>query len=189
MDDLKQCYAILELEDGASLDAVERAHRELSRVWHPDRFASDSPELQERAQGKQQEINSAYEHLVARLAAPAAAPTDVVVRPAAAPAPSEPGSVVPSPPASPLRRLGEMLTDYVAPVLRDVVLPAVARRLSDRVSGPGKAGSGQGERPVRRRARDGSGGGGGRRGGGQGPGGGLGRANGSGRGRGGRRGK
>ena len=58
MDDLQACYAVLELDEGASSEAVDRAYRELSRVWHPDRFATDSASMQERARHKQQEVNA-----------------------------------------------------------------------------------------------------------------------------------
>jgi len=65
MEDLRGCYAELELDEEASPETVDRAYRELSRVWHPDRFAGDFPTLQERALQKQQQINAAYERLVA----------------------------------------------------------------------------------------------------------------------------
>lgn len=203
MDDLKQWYQILELEEGASLSEVERAHRELSRVWHPDRFAGDTLPLQERARDKQQQINAAYERLAAHLAVPvdsrepgpaaAGAKTQLEVRPSDAPVQGEPAPTAVSPAAAgPLRRIGEILAEYVAPVLRDVVVPALVKRVTGRAESAGRASrdSGSTPRPEPRRARDGSGGGRGQRaGGGRGPGGGRGRVNGSGRGRGGRRGQ
>ena len=46
MHDLRECYRILDLLPGVSLDEVKRAYRELVKIWHPDLFASD-PILQE----------------------------------------------------------------------------------------------------------------------------------------------
>lgn len=192
MDDPKTCYEILELQEGAPLDAVEHAHRELSRVWHPDRFSTDTPALQERARNRQQQINAAREYLVTHLAAIAATagradlaespPTDLREEPAAAPAEGAANGA--------LRRVGEIYSEYVAPLFRDLVVPAVVQRLTSREAGDGSD-------PRRRQMRDGSGGGrgrgaeGGRRGGGRGPQTGrvIARGNGSGRGRGGRRGQ
>jgi hypothetical protein len=53
-------YRILELSPGASDEEVRTAWRDLTKVWHPDRFAHDA-ELQRKAQEKMKEINSAYE--------------------------------------------------------------------------------------------------------------------------------
>src|SRR6185312_4879109 len=39
---------------------MKSAHRDLAKVWHPDRFLHD-PRLQEKAQEKLKEINEAYE--------------------------------------------------------------------------------------------------------------------------------
>ena len=58
--DYLQCYRILEVEPGASLEEIKRAYRELARVWHPDRFPND-PRLQSKAQEKLKQINLAYE--------------------------------------------------------------------------------------------------------------------------------
>lgn len=52
----------LELEPGASADDIRKAWIDLTKVWHPDRFASD-PDLQERAEEKLKGINAAYERL------------------------------------------------------------------------------------------------------------------------------
>src|ERR1700730_14801927 len=65
MDDLLQCYRILELDPGASLEETKRAYRELTRVWHPDRFANDV-RLQNKAQEKLKQINLAYEQICGR---------------------------------------------------------------------------------------------------------------------------
>ena len=62
MDDIRECYRILDLEPGASLEEIKRAYRELVKVWHPDRFRSD-PKLQAKAGEKLKQINLAYERL------------------------------------------------------------------------------------------------------------------------------
>ena len=62
MHDLRECYRILDLLPGVSLDEVKRAYREQVKIWHPDRFASD-PILQEKAQEKLRQANLAYERL------------------------------------------------------------------------------------------------------------------------------
>src|SRR4029079_15571064 len=41
---------------------LKAAHRDLAKVWHPDRFVHD-PRLQEKAQEKLKEINEAYDLL------------------------------------------------------------------------------------------------------------------------------
>ena len=62
MDDLEQCYRTLDLEPGASLDEVKRAWRDLTKVWHPDRFQSD-PRMEAKAEEKLKTINEAYARL------------------------------------------------------------------------------------------------------------------------------
>lgn len=160
MDDLRTWYAVLELEEGASPESVDRAYRELSRVWHPDRFASDSPSMQERAQRKQQEVNAAYERLVAaRDQSP-----DLLPHVSDSP-PAEPASDITVPPAAgppvetvrgALSRVSHLVSEYVVPALQTAVIPAILRRLT--------SGSGDGQRsaenspcPGRWRARDGRG--------------------------------
>lgn len=208
MDDLTKSYGILELEAGASRLAVERAYRELSRVWHPDRFATDAPSLQDRARDRQQQINAAYECLTTYLDTPAlgdapsaglaARTADLTQSSAVGPLQAAPARAEMD---SPLRRLGEIVTAVVGPILRHLVVPAVVRRLSDPSGTPDRdrrgasASDGAGRRPQRQRARDGSGAGrgcpaeGGRGGSGQGQGGGRGRVNGGGRRAAGRRGQ
>ena len=52
----------LGLEPGASREEVKKAYRDLSKVWHPDRFAED-PTLQQKAGEQLKAINDAYQHL------------------------------------------------------------------------------------------------------------------------------
>jgi hypothetical protein len=63
---LDDCYRLLELRPGASMEEVREAYRVLSRVWHPDRFAG-TPAMQQRATARQQELNDAYRELMAAL--------------------------------------------------------------------------------------------------------------------------
>jgi curved DNA-binding protein CbpA len=67
LNDLKDCYRLLELKPGATLDEVKRGYRELVKVWHPDRFTEDAV-LQQKAQEKLKRINAAYEAIMAYLA-------------------------------------------------------------------------------------------------------------------------
>ena len=62
-------YEVLGLRPGASLDEAKQAHRDLVKVWHPDRFPND-PRLQARAQEKLQEINAAYDRVRVVLSSP-----------------------------------------------------------------------------------------------------------------------
>jgi hypothetical protein len=61
-DELTECYNLLGLSPGASSAELKAAHRDLAKVWHPDRFLHD-PRLQQKAQEKLKEINEAYEQL------------------------------------------------------------------------------------------------------------------------------
>lgn len=56
---LDDCYRLLDLNPGASPDEVKRAHRDLTKVWHPDRFGHDTA-LRTKAEEKLKAINAAY---------------------------------------------------------------------------------------------------------------------------------
>ncbi|HSK64474.1 MAG TPA: J domain-containing protein [Pyrinomonadaceae bacterium] len=58
-------YGVLGVKPGVSDRELKAAHRDLAKVWHPDRFLHD-PRLQEKAQEKLKEINDAYEQLLSR---------------------------------------------------------------------------------------------------------------------------
>ena len=58
--DLSKAYELLGVKPGVSVRELKAAHRDLAKVWHPDRFLHD-PRLQEKAQEKLKEINEAYE--------------------------------------------------------------------------------------------------------------------------------
>ena len=55
---MKNYYKILDVTDGASLQKIKKAYKELVKKWHPD-FHPDDPECLERIK----EINEAYEVL------------------------------------------------------------------------------------------------------------------------------
>jgi hypothetical protein len=60
---LSKAYDLLGVKPGVSNRELKAAHRDLAKVWHPDRFLHD-PRLQEKAQEKLKEINEAYEFLI-----------------------------------------------------------------------------------------------------------------------------
>lgn len=61
---LDDCYALLDIRPGATADEVKRAHRDLAKVWHPDRFANDAA-LRRKAEEKLKAVNEAYETILA----------------------------------------------------------------------------------------------------------------------------
>ena len=61
--DLSKAYELLGVKPGVSPRELKAAHRDLAKVWHPDRFVHD-PRLQEKAQEKLKEINEAYDLLI-----------------------------------------------------------------------------------------------------------------------------
>lgn len=63
--ELDRAYEVLGVKPGVSDGDLKAAHRDLAKVWHPDRFVHD-PRLQEKAQEKLKEINEAYEQLISR---------------------------------------------------------------------------------------------------------------------------
>ena len=84
--DFGRAYEVLGVKPGVSERELKAAHRDLAKVWHPDRFLHD-PRLQEKAEEKLKEINEAYEQLISGKApkpapkpAPATPPPPVVVQ-------------------------------------------------------------------------------------------------------------
>lgn len=61
-DELVEYYDLLGLSPGASPEELKLAHRDLAKVWHPDRFLHD-PRLRDKAQEKLKLINEAYDQL------------------------------------------------------------------------------------------------------------------------------
>jgi len=74
--DLSKAYELLGVKPGVSNRELKAAHRDLAKVWHPDRFVHD-PRLQEKAQEKLKEINEAYE-LISSGKTPRPAPVQTV---------------------------------------------------------------------------------------------------------------
>src|SRR5271169_2472609 len=60
--DANQALGILGLGPDATADEIKDVYRDLTKVWHPDRFAND-PRLQQRAEEKFKIINEAYQVL------------------------------------------------------------------------------------------------------------------------------
>jgi DnaJ domain len=58
-------YELLGVRPGVSVQELKSAYRDLTKVWHPDRFTHDL-RLQQKAEEKLKEINDAYEQLVSR---------------------------------------------------------------------------------------------------------------------------
>lgn len=57
---LDEAYRILEVPPTASDEEIRSAHRDLSKVWHPDRFASDAS-MRRKAEEKLKQINEALD--------------------------------------------------------------------------------------------------------------------------------
>ncbi len=56
-------WQILGVPRNASRQEIRAAYHQLAKVWHPDRFRHEDPELQERATRELQRINDAYQQL------------------------------------------------------------------------------------------------------------------------------
>jgi DnaJ-class molecular chaperone len=64
--DIQRCYELLELKANASMHEVKQAYRDISDVWHPDRF-SHNFRLKKKAEKKLKDINEAYVMLATHL--------------------------------------------------------------------------------------------------------------------------
>jgi len=72
--ELQRCYELLGVKPGVSPAELKAAHRDMAKVWHPDRFGHD-PRLQQKAQEKLKEINEAFDILISgKVPRPAAEP-------------------------------------------------------------------------------------------------------------------
>lgn len=78
---LSDGYRCLEIDPSASDEEVKRAYRDLTKVWHPDRFAQD-PGLRHRAEEKLKTIHAAYEAVRSARASGAAEPGEGEATPA-----------------------------------------------------------------------------------------------------------
>src|SRR5687768_16406780 len=72
---LDDCYRLLDLDRHARADEIKRAHRDLTKVWHPDRFGHDAA-LRRKAEEKLKAINEAYETILASHPEPHSVPDD-----------------------------------------------------------------------------------------------------------------
>ena len=61
-EEIHSAYQRLELPDGANLPQVQKAWRELMKVWHPD-LVAHNPDLQRQAEERTKQINNAYDIL------------------------------------------------------------------------------------------------------------------------------
>ena len=61
---MKDPYSILGITSDATDEEVKNAYRALARKYHPDNYGDDNP-LKDLANEKMQEINSAYEEILA----------------------------------------------------------------------------------------------------------------------------
>ena len=62
---MEQYFEILKIKPGASIEDVKRAYKAQVKVWHPDRFPTESPRLQKKAHEMFQKITAAYKKISA----------------------------------------------------------------------------------------------------------------------------
>lgn len=62
-EDFAQHYAVLELEEGASLADIKRAYRRLAADYHPDKVATLPKGFQDFANQRMRDLNAAYDIL------------------------------------------------------------------------------------------------------------------------------
>ncbi len=60
---MEQYFEILKIKPGASIEDVKRAYKAQVKVWHPDRFPTESPHLQKKAHEMFQKITAAYKKI------------------------------------------------------------------------------------------------------------------------------
>jgi len=59
-DGLSKDYATLGVRSGATPEEVKQAYRDLTKVWHPDRFDGGDTRLKQKAEEQLKVINDAY---------------------------------------------------------------------------------------------------------------------------------
>ena len=93
MKSISEYYKILGVDSSVTAEELKKVYRELVKEWHPDRLLHN-PSLHKTAQQKLQEINEAYDQLLAHLANPEPRPSPPKNEPsqdsAAEPRPSPP---------------------------------------------------------------------------------------------------
>lgn len=60
---MEQYFETLKLKPGASIEEVKRAYKAQVKIWHPDRFPTESPRLQKKAHEMFQKITAAYKKI------------------------------------------------------------------------------------------------------------------------------
>src|SRR5436190_22432574 len=60
--DYTEALSLLRVSRGASPSEIKEAHRDLAKIWHPDRFGED-PRLRAKAEEALKQINQAYQLL------------------------------------------------------------------------------------------------------------------------------
>lgn len=59
MNDILECYKVLDLEPGVPADQVRKAYVQLAQVWDPQKYVAN-PILRDRAARRREEIDAAY---------------------------------------------------------------------------------------------------------------------------------
>jgi curved DNA-binding protein CbpA len=60
---VEQYFEILKIKPGASIEDVKRAYKAQVKVWHPDRFPTESSHLQKKAHEMFQKITAPYKKI------------------------------------------------------------------------------------------------------------------------------
>ncbi len=60
---MEEYFEILKLKPGASIEDVKRAYKTQVKIWHPDRFPTESPRLQKKAHEMFQKVTVAYKKI------------------------------------------------------------------------------------------------------------------------------
>ena len=112
MKSISEYYKILGVDSSVTAEELKKVYRELVKEWHPDRLLHN-PSLHKTAQQKLQEINEAYDQLLAHLANPEPRPSPPKNEPRrdTAAAPGKASRATAKRPAAPVTRL---LNRYVA---------------------------------------------------------------------------
>ena len=129
MKSINEYCKILGVDSSVTPEELKKAYRELVKEWHPDRLLHN-PSLHKTAQQKLQEINEAYDQLLAHLANPEPRPSPPKNEPRrdTAAGPRKASSATAKRPAAPVTQL---LNRYVAfwrkhrVLIRRVVLDTV----------------------------------------------------------------
>jgi DnaJ-domain-containing protein 1 len=61
--DCAKYYSVLGLDGNATEKEIKQAYRDLTKVWHPDRFSENDERLRCKAEERLKEINGAYSHI------------------------------------------------------------------------------------------------------------------------------